>query len=67
MYRLNRLSLRTKLVSLFILLNTLTIVSFSVHIYLRSAEQATNAIDTRLNAAARAIPGACPEFCVNGV
>jgi len=53
---LHRVSIRTKLVCLFALLNVLTILSFSVHSYLRSTEQATAIIDTRLNAAARAIP-----------
>ena len=53
---LHRVSIRTKLVCLFALLNILTVLSFSVHSYLRSSEQAIAVIDTRLNATARAIP-----------
>ena len=58
---LHRVSIRTKLVCLFALLNVLTILSFSAHSYLRSTEQATAIIDTRLNAAARAIPALLGE------
>ena len=56
MHWLHRVSIRTKLVCLFALLNILTVLSFSVHSYLRSSEQAIAVIDTRLNATARAIP-----------
>ncbi|SCK10677.1 methyl-accepting chemotaxis protein [Vogesella sp. LIG4] len=53
---LSRLSIRTKLVCLFLALNLLTVAAFTAHSYLRSSEQAVAIIDTRLNAAARAIP-----------
>ena len=58
---LHRVSIRTKLVCLFVLLNILTVLSFSVHSYIRSSEQAVAIIDTRLNAAARAIPALLGE------
>ncbi|MEQ6291095.1 methyl-accepting chemotaxis protein [Vogesella sp. GCM10023246] len=58
---LYRLSIRTKLVCLFLALNLLTVAAFSVHTYLRSSEQAIAVIDTRLNAAARAIPALLDE------
>ncbi|WP_180273642.1 hypothetical protein [Iodobacter sp. BJB302] len=53
---LHRLSVRTKLVCLFLCLNLLTVLSFSIHTYLQSSEQAVALIDSRLNAAARAVP-----------
>ncbi|WP_174873686.1 methyl-accepting chemotaxis protein [Vogesella oryzae] len=58
---LHRLSIRTKLVCLFLALNLLTVTAFTVHGYLRSSEQAIAVIDTRLNAAARAIPALLDE------
>jgi methyl-accepting chemotaxis protein len=58
---LHRVSIRTKLVCLFVCLNVLTVLSFSIHSYVRSSEQAIATIDTRLNAAARAIPALLGE------
>lgn len=58
---LYRLSVRTKLVCLFLCLNLLTVLSFSIHTYLQSSEQAVALIDSRLNAAARAVPALLGE------
>ncbi|MFC3626546.1 methyl-accepting chemotaxis protein [Vogesella amnigena] len=64
---LHRLSIRTKLVCLFLVLNLLTAAAFTTHNYLRSSEQALAIIDTRLNAAARAIPTLLDERFLAGM
>ncbi|KZE34313.1 methyl-accepting chemotaxis protein [Crenobacter luteus] len=53
---LNRLSVRTKLTWLFLLLNLLTVSAYTAYTYVESERHAVELIDTRLNAAARAVP-----------
>jgi len=53
---LSRWSVKTKLTWLFLLLNLLTVSAYTVYSYRASTEHSLALIDTRLNAAARAVP-----------
>ncbi|RXZ44505.1 methyl-accepting chemotaxis protein [Crenobacter cavernae] len=53
---LARLSVRTKLTWLFLLLNLATVSAYTAYTYAESERHAVELIDTRLNAAARAVP-----------